>query len=517
MQDTVSDIQSVRVPGSDDFARDDEGVELDEQIIVRAGVPAAKYRFSKALVLFVLATVSVLFGAVQPWIWSVYTVVIYAAFIVYVWQRSHVGSVGGLSGYSAAMGLFGVLTLFACFPLSGRLMGVLSPVRHALLTQTRELTGMDAVWPTLSYAPFQSLGWWAFLLGLVFLFVLLKAGFQSRRMLQWSLWILLGLSVIQGLYGILQALVPNLGVLWVTYLKSGLGNARGTWINRNHFAGFMGMMVPLMLGFSLSRVRWGAQLKLKTLVASDRIHQHSLLLLALVIMALALLFSKSRTGIMSLFVGVGTFLFLIRGRDRKMPKRFWILVGTFFGLTVLYGLGMGFDPIIDRFLALERGNSRLDYWKDSLAIIADHPLGIGLATFKYVFPIYNVTSLNETITPHYLHNDVLQLMVETGWPGFTLLIGTYLVFMVRSFRRIRRIDFYVDPLRFFVAIGAFSGLASISFHSFFDFNLQIPANAVYFVVLLAMVKNSAEGNTIIPREVAKRKIGGKSVRAEQRK
>jgi O-antigen ligase len=483
-------VQSVLVPGGDAFAGDEEEVELTGRKIVRAGVAAGRYRFSKALVLFVLATVSVLFGAVQAWVWSVYTVVIYAAFIVFVWQRSREGSVAVLNGYSAAVGLFGVLTLFACLPLSGRLMGVLSPVRHALLTQTRELTGLDAVWPTLSYAPLQSLGWWAFLLGLVFLFVLLKASFESRRTLQWSLWILLGLAVIQGLYGIVQALAPNLGVLWITYLKSGLGDARGTWINRNHFAGFLGMMVPLLLGFLLSRVRWGSQLRFKSLVESDRIHQHSLLLLALVIMALALLFSKSRAGILSLFIGVGAFLLMIRGRDRRLPKRFWILVGAFFGLTLLYGLRMGFDPIIDRFLALEQGNSRLEYWKDSLAIIAEHPLGIGLATFKYVFPVYNVTSLNETITPHYLHNDLLQLLVETGWPGFALLIGAYLVFMARSFGRIRRMDFYVDPLRFFVAIGAFSGLVSISFHSFFDFNLQIPANAIYFVVLLAMVKSS---------------------------
>jgi O-antigen ligase len=483
-------VQSVSVPDDDAFAGGDEGVELTEQRFVRAGVPMVRYRVSKALVLFVLATVSVLFGAVQAWIWSVYTVVIYAAFIVFAWQRSRVGPIMGLNGYSAAVGLFGVLTLIACLPLSGRLMGVLSPVRFVLLTQTRELTGLDAVWPTLSYAPLQSLGWWAFLLGLVFWFVLLKASFKSRRMLQWSLWILLGLAMIQGLYGIVQALVPNLGVLWVTYLKNGLGDARGTWINRNHFAGFLGMMVPLLLGFSLSKVRWGSQFRFKTLVESDRIHQLSLLLLALVIMALALLFSKSRAGIMSLFLGVGTFFFLIRGRDRKLSKRIWIIAGIFSGLTLLYGLCMGFDPIIDRFLALEQGSSRLDYWRDSLAIIADHPLGIGLATFKFVFPVYNITSLTETVTPHYLHNDVLQLLVETGWPGFALLIGTYLAFMARSFERIRRMNFYVDPMRFFVAIGAFSGLVSISFHSFFDFNLQIPANAVYFVVLLAMVKTS---------------------------
>ena len=128
----------------------------------------------------------------------------------------------------------------------------------------------------------------------------------------------------------------------------------------------------------------------------------------------------------------------------------------------------------------------------SLAIIADHPLGIGLAAFKYVFPVYNTRSLSETVMPFYLHNDVLQLLVETGWPGFTLLIGAYLAFMVSSFRRIRRMPFYADPQKFFIAAGAYSGLMSISFHSFFDFNLQIPANAIYFVTLLAMIGVCAE-------------------------
>lgn len=452
-----------------------------------------RYRFSKALVLFVLATVAVLFGAVQAWVWSVYTAVIYAAFLFYVWQQRRVGSGVGLNGYSAAVGLFFMLTLFACLPLSDRLMGLVSPVRYELLTQTQVLTGLDAAWPTLSYAPLQSLGWWAFLLGLVLLFALLKTCFASHRMLRWSLWILLGLAVVQGLYGILQTLIPNLGVLG--YMRSGMGCARGTWINRNHFAGFMGMMVPLLLGFSLSRVRWGVRLKFKTLLRSNRIHQHSLLLLALVLMTQALLFSKSRVGIMAMLFGLGTFLFLIRGKNRAMPKRFWFIICLFFGLTFLYGLQIGFNPIVNRFLALDKGTSRLDYWHDSLAIIADHPLGIGLATFKYVFPVYNVASLTETTTPHYLHNDVLQLLVETGWPGFALLIGAFLVFMVDSFQRIRRMDFFTDPPEFLIAVGAFSGLVSISFHSFFDFNLQIPANAVYFVVLLAIVKVCAGNKT----------------------
>jgi hypothetical protein len=38
-----------------------------------------------------------------------------------------------------------------------------------------------------------------------------------------------------------------------------------------------------------------------------------------------------------------------------------------------------------------------------------------------------------------------------------------------------------------MAVGAFSGIASIGVHSLFDFNLQIPANCVYFVVLMAIL------------------------------
>lgn len=480
MQNTAKDIRPVFVSDGDDAV-----IELTEQMIVWEGA-IGPCRLSKALVIFVIATMTVLFGAVQIWVWSIYTAIIYAAFIVFLWQPTRDGPVVGINGYSAAIGLFLLLTLLACFPLSGRLMGVLSPVRYQLLVQTEALTGMDAAWPTLSYAPFQSLGWWSFLLGLGMLFVLLKTCFASPGMLRWTLWILLVLAVVQGVYGILQALIPNLGVLW--YIKSGLGDARGTWINRNHFAGFMGMMLPLLLGLSMSRVRWGARLKFKTLLQSDRIHKDSMFLLALVIIALALLFSKSRAGIMSMFLGVGFFLFLIRGKDRKSSKRFWIIGSVLFGLTLLYGLRIGFDPIIDRFLALNKNISRLDYWNDSLAIIADHPLGIGLAAFKYVFPAYSATSLTETVTPYYLHNDVLQLLVEAGWPGFALPIGAYLVFMINSFRQIRRMEFYTDPQKFFIAAGAFSGVVSISFHSFFDFNLQIPANAVYFVVLLAMIR-----------------------------
>jgi hypothetical protein len=65
--------------------------------------------------------------------------------------------------------------------------------------------------------------------------------------------------------------------------------------------------------------------------------------------------------------------------------------------------------------------------------------------------------------------------------------GGFLVFLGINVKRVSRMIPSNDPLRFFLAVGALSGLLSILFHSFFDFNLQIPANGMYFVMLMAIV------------------------------
>jgi O-antigen ligase len=293
--------------------------------------------------------------------------------------------------------------------------------------------------------------------------------------------------VLQALYGLLQALVPNMGTLWVDYIRSTLGNARGTWINRNHFAGYMEMMIPLFLGFLLARVDWRGKISFKTLVQSDRPHQHGLVVLGLVLMALALLFSKSRAGITGIFVGLAVFLGLLGTGGRRVPAAAWLVMGLMACGVIIYGGRIGVDPVLERFLALGENVSRIDVWQDSLAMIADHPLGIGLAAFKPLFPLYHTTSLPGGTTPYYLHNDILQLVVDAGWLGAAALLGGLFWFMARSVGRIRRMNPSDDPGRFFPAVGALSGMAALVFHSLFDFNLHMPANAVYFVMLMAVV------------------------------
>jgi O-antigen ligase len=142
---------------------------------------------------------------------------------------------------------------------------------------------------------------------------------------------------------------------------------------------------------------------------------------------------------------------------------------------------------MQRFLALPGdSHSRMEIWRDSLAMIKDHPQGIGLRNYGNVFPVYN-RSLASDKTVDHAHNDYLQLLIETGWIGFIAMAGAFLTFLVKSARRIKKLDCNRDPLRFYLAVGAFSGLISMSVHSLVDFNLQIPANCLYFVVLMAVL------------------------------
>ena len=106
------------------------------------------------------------------------------------------------------------------------------------------------------------------------------------------------------------------------------------------------------------------------------------------------------------------------------------------------------------------------------------------------------------------HNDYLQLVTEAGWAGAVPLVIGFFFFLFRGIRRAVRVGFDVGRFRLFVAIGSLAGLCSMAFHGFLDFNFQIPANQVFFVLLLALVEagifRSDEHRT--PAAMASRKM-----------
>ena len=111
----------------------------------------------------------------------------------------------------------------------------------------------------------------------------------------------------------------------------------------------------------------------------------------------------------------------------------------------------------------------------------DYPLlGAGLGAFGVVFPRYSADGTNGTYT--HAHNDFFEFGAETGLLGLILLgfmVGSSLLVALRAQYLCR------DPVLRGISFAALMGILSLMIHSAVDFNLQIPANALTFMLLLA--------------------------------
>jgi len=438
------------------------------------------------LLYFIIGTAPILFGAVPPWVWSFYVAIIFFAYLIRTWQvsESHLEALGK-KGW-VVVGLFLAWSFFQIIPLPRTIITILSPWKNMQSTKALSLIGKTESWEAITYSWRSSLSEIAFILSLVMLYILCRDIFKRRREIKTVVWIIIALGCFEALYGIVQALVPAVGVLWVDSSYAYMGRARGTYINRNNFAGFMEMVLPMTIGYTLAIGYWPLRGKLKRIMAYDRLNQVIFFTIIIITLLLGLVFSISRAGIMGFMAAMLVFFIISRVTLKRQPKVLYIIVSAVLVLFFIYAATIGFKPVIDRFMRIGSDTSRIDIWKDSLAMAKDHPLGVGLGNYEHVYPIYHVN-----FSPHLrvldAHNDYLQIFNESGWPGFIVLVGGYLFFMGSRIRRLMTMNPKYDPLLFFLGTGAISGMAAIGFHSFFDFNLQIPANCVYFVVLMALV------------------------------
>ena len=124
---------------------------------------------------------------------------------------------------------------------------------------------------------------------------------------------------------------------------------------------------------------------------------------------------------------------------------------------------------------------RLHFWDVTVDIIKSHPIiGTGLGAFGVVYTGYD--SRNGLYRLEQAHNDYLQVLSDGGIVGALLA----LFFIINLFRLgfIRRES--RDEFRRGVATGAMAGCFAVLVHSFFDFTLHTPANALLFLVLSAL-------------------------------
>lgn len=266
----------------------------------------------------------------------------------------------------------------------------------------------------------------------------------------------------------------------------------GPFINRNHFAGWMLMALPVALGAwysDIERLREHTlggvrnRLVLLTTPIGGRL---VLMGFGCALMGLSLLMTRSRSGIGALGVMV-----LLAGAvlvRRQATWRVRLATIVVFGVLVTSAAAWaGLDVISSKFrqdsTSLDSVGGRIPIWRDTVRILYDFPLaGSGLNTYGTAMMVYQ--SARREIHFQEAHNDYLQLASEGGLLlGIPILIACGVV--VRNVRQ-RFDEAPKSGSTYWLRVGAVLGMVAIAAQAVFEFSLQMPGNAVLFALLAAM-------------------------------
>ncbi|HUS07944.1 MAG TPA: O-antigen ligase family protein [Bryobacteraceae bacterium] len=245
-------------------------------------------------------------------------------------------------------------------------------------------------------------------------------------------------------------------------VPSGGGNIFGPFVNHNHYAGLMEMITPFaIIGF---------------LVPYTRKEKRILMLFAAALASSSIVLSFSRSGVIAFLVEM---IFLAVFLSIRVENKRAALGVAALGLP-LVGLvaWLGSVRLLERF-ALLQDWMRIAISRDSLRIFADHlAYGTGLGTFPTIYPQYR--SFATDFFVNQAHNDVFQLMAETGIPGLALVLWFLFIVYRQGLNKART---WISSWKGAASLAAVTGLTGMLLHSFTDFNLRIPSNALFFCIL----------------------------------
>lgn len=304
---------------------------------------------------------------------------------------------------------------------------------------------------------------------LLALFFLCVQSFRTRSHWRRFVWFLLGLGFAVSLFAILQHFTFNGKLYWVRELQYG-GIPFGPYVNRNHFAGLMELLIPTGLAVQI--------------LGAERRDQLPLVGLFTLLPVGALFLSASRGGIISLIAEVAflAVVIAIRRREKKvLPAAAMILI---LGAILVSWLGIG--RALDRFAAYKKLESseglRVEMFHDTLRIFRDYRvLGTGIGTLQEVFPLYE--SEYTGLVVNHSHNDYAEALAESGVIGGACGLA-FILLLVRTCWRILSAE--GDAQSFAYHSGALVACLGLLVHAGVDFNFHIPSNALIFLLQSAL-------------------------------
>lgn len=436
--------------------------------------------------LLLIAWLPLPLGSNRPWAWAIMEVWTYLLAICWLTEYMF-HRVRRTSSFIAARVVIIILFLWLLWvllqfiPLPIFIVELISPRAASLYALSPETSN----WITLSVDPNATRVAWLKSLAYVIIFCLTLLLLNRRRRVRQLANVLILSAVFQAVYGSLMTLS---GVEYGFFIEktAGIGYATGTFVNRNHLAGYIVMSLAIGIGIMISTLDTNTGYSLKQhiinilrILVSNKFR----LRLYLVIMVIALVLTHSRMGNTAFFASL-----LIAGSiglvlSKHATRSTIILLASLIVIDIfIVGTWFGVEKVVER---IEQTNiateTRLEVYPVVHEQWAEYKIfGSGLGSFYSLFPNNKI----QGISGYYSHveNDYLEFLSETGIIGILLLglVVAITLCIALYAQYIRK-----DPLMRGISFAAIMGIIAILIHSSVDFNLQIPANAVSFIILLS--------------------------------
>ena len=455
-------------------------------------------------VIFLLIFAPLAFGSVHVWAYSLIEILVFLLVALFFISKTISNKDTELKWAKTPVNGILILILILIgvqmMPMPLSWLSVISPKTAELKTHAAQIIADSGPSPhplalSLSHYRHATIQEWLKLASYLGMFFLVLNISTSRRRIRVLVYVFICLGLFEALYAVSEVFDITPKIWWWKSRAGGAKFATGTFIGSNHFAGFTEMMLCITLGFiaaqkqrtlrmsaGLGGIRAGFQNFLGWFSPESIQPKKVFLLFSAVIMGLGLLLSASRAGILSLGAAmiITSVLFFSKSRHWK----FALFTLLFCILTFAYGLSVGIDPTLEKFEKTDGLINRLMLSRTLIPMFSDYPVaGVGWGNFPYVYSKYAPKDHQDTYYNGYAHNDWLEAGTEVGMPGLILIVTAYFLYISRMIRIWRRRR---DPFSTGIGAGVIASIISIGFHSFFDFNMHIPANPLTLAAFLGL-------------------------------
>ena len=378
----------------------------------------------------------------------------------------------GRSWVAILLGLVVASPLLQLIPLPPSVWSAL-PGRDAVV-ETYQVAGLDLPWLGISVSPWATTRVAFSLLPPVAIFLGVLACQRDERLRLWMLMLLIGIaSVFLDIAQIIEG--PESPLRFYSFTSKVVGV--GFFANRNHHAAFLFSLIPFAAFVFCGSDRSRSTFRLAGLYS---------VCLAL-LLGLVMTGSRSALGL-GLAACIATYALILNdcfiGPRRDRMSTYIGTIGALIGASLL-AVSFGLPNIVDRF----RGDEFVSDLRWTIARVsfdaakAFFPFGSGLGTFDRAYPSFQPTNTIFPAIVNHVHNDLLEVMFESGFVGILIIVGWLTLTIVFAVGNLRENNAEIKKERF----AALTVISLLFVHSLWDYPLRTSAIAALFAACCAIL------------------------------